>query len=59
MKVITLKLYKTFHQLMPIACVDLVIKSDYGILLGKRRNKPAQGKWWFMGGRVLKGETLN
>ena len=31
---------------------------DGKILLGKRNNEPAKGKWWFFGGRLHKGETL-
>ena len=27
-------------------------------LLGKRKNKPARGEWFFIGGRILKGEKL-
>ncbi len=44
---------------MPIPCVDIVIKNEKGeFLLLRRKNKPVQGKWWFVGGRVKKGETL-
>lgn len=43
---------------MPIPCVDIVIVNEGAVLLGRRVNKPAQGKYWFPGGRVAKGETL-
>ena len=43
---------------MPIACVDIVIKKGEKFLLLKRKNKPAQGQWWFIGGRVEKNELL-
>ena len=43
---------------MPIPCVDIVIVHNGAVLLGLRNNKPAQGTYWFPGGRVLKGETL-
>lgn len=43
---------------MPIPCVDAVIVSGGRFLLSKRKNHPAKGKWWFIGGRVLKGEAL-
>lgn len=43
---------------MPIPCVDVVIVNDGAVLLGLRTNKPAEGTYWFPGGRVLKGETL-
>ena len=50
--------YKKIHALMPIPCVDIVIVHNGAVLLGLRNNKPAQGTYWFPGGRVLKGETL-
>ena len=43
---------------MPIPCVDVVIVHDGAVLLGLRLNKPAEGVYWFPGGRVQKGETL-
>lgn len=43
---------------MPIPCVDIVIKQNGKILMGKRTNKPVKGFWWFPGGRINKGETL-
>jgi len=43
---------------MPIACVDVCIVSEKGILLVKRNTEPAKGTWWVPGGRVHKGETL-
>lgn len=43
---------------MPIACVDAIVVRNGSFLLVKRTNKPAQGAWWFPGGRVLKGEFL-
>lgn len=41
----------------PIVSVDLLILQQDGILLGKRKNKPAKGFWFVPGGRVHKGET--
>jgi colanic acid biosynthesis protein WcaH len=52
------KLYHKILQNMPIACVDVVIRDEKGILLVKRRDPPAKGQWWIPGGRVLKGEKL-
>lgn len=43
---------------MPIPCVDAVICHKDETLLCMRTNKPAQGLWWFPGGRILKGELL-
>ncbi len=56
--VIDKDLYQQIVQVMPIPCVDLVVVNDYGqILLAKRANEPAVGKWWFPGGRVHYLET--
>ena len=52
------KLYKKILQVVPVPCVDTVIVRRGKFLLGKRVNKPAKGAWWFVGGRILKGETL-
>lgn len=57
-KQIPIEIYKKIHQLMPITCVDVVIKHNNKFLLGLRINKPEKGAWWLPGGRVLKGETL-
>lgn len=52
-------LYEEIHQNMPIACVDIVLKtSDGGFLLVKRDNEPAKNQWWVVGGRVRKNESL-
>ena len=44
---------------MPIVCVDIIIKNNDGeFLLVKRNEEPVKSKWWFVGGRVLKNESL-
>ena len=43
---------------VPIASVDLVVRSPDGIVLGKRANAPAKGKWFVPGGRIHKHESL-
>lgn len=53
------KTYQKIHELMPILCVDLVLVRDKKVLLCKRTNKPAQGKFWLPGGRIHKGETFS
>lgn len=50
-------LYRKIVEVMPIPCVDLVVKNNGQFLLCKRINKPAQGEWWPPGGRILKGES--
>ncbi len=52
------ELYSQILQVMPIPCVDLLVSNAEGrVLLLKRKNAPAQGEWWFPGGRVHFGET--
>ena len=44
---------------LPILCVDVIIKNTKGEhLLLKRSNPPRENQWWVIGGRVLKGESL-
>lgn len=52
------KTYKKILSAIPIACVDAVIVYQNKFLLGKRRNEPAKNKWWLLGGRINKNETL-
>ena len=43
----------------PLVSIDLIVKDQSGkILLGRRRNAPAQGYWFVPGGRIRKNETL-
>ena len=43
----------------PLISIDLLVKKDNKILLGKRINKPAQGYLFSIGGRVYKNETID
>jgi colanic acid biosynthesis protein WcaH len=43
---------------VPVVSVDLLVRYDSGVLLGKRTNEPAKGEWFVPGGTVLKGERL-
>jgi ADP-ribose pyrophosphatase YjhB (NUDIX family) len=52
------ELYRRILAVMPIVCVDLVVVDTAGrLLLLRRRDEPAKGRWWFPGGRVHLGET--
>jgi colanic acid biosynthesis protein WcaH len=42
---------------VPIVSVDLLVRYEGGLLLGKRTNEPAKGYWFMPGGRVYKNET--
>ena len=53
------KKYSKILEILPILCVDIIIKnSDDQYLLIKRANEPLKNQWWVIGGRVFKGETL-
>jgi len=57
--VIPLEQYRQILEVLPILCVDVIITNSRGeYLLVKRKGKPLEGHWWVVGGRVLKGETL-
>ena len=43
---------------VPIVSVDLVVRHDGGVVLGRRTNEPGEGEWFVPGGRVRKGERL-
>ena len=49
--------YATIAEHVPIVSVDLLVRMDGGLVLGKRTNEPAKGEWFVPGGSVLKGET--
>lgn len=51
-------IYSQIHELMPIVCVDIIVRCGTKIVLIKRDREPAKGEWWFCGGRVVKGENL-
>jgi len=51
-------LFKAIVDNTPLVSVDLIVKHKGKVLLGKRVNKPAQGYWFTLGGRVLKNENI-
>lgn len=43
----------------PLISIDFIVENEVGeFLVGRRKNKPAQGYWFVPGGRVLKDEKL-
>lgn len=59
MNSIPLNKYTKIIEILPILCVDVVAQNACGeCLLIKRVNEPKKNRWWVIGGRVLKGETL-
>lgn len=54
------KTYKTIISLMPIPAVEaIIINSKNDLLVLKRNNPPANGEWWFPGGRIRRGDTFS
>jgi len=49
--------WRTIVANVPIVSVDLLIRTDDGLVFGKRTNEPAKGYWFPQGGRVRKFET--
>lgn len=52
------KTYSIIHLLMPIVCVDIIIRMNDKVLLVKRNNEPEKNEYYFPGGRLLKHESL-
>ena len=53
------KQFLTIIDATPLVSIDLILEDQQGnILLGKRRNRPAQGYWFVPGGRIRKNEKL-
>ncbi len=51
--------FKTVVASTPLISMDLVVINSRGqVLLGQRKNRPAQGYWFVPGGRILKGERF-
>jgi colanic acid biosynthesis protein WcaH len=51
-------LYHQILRCLPIACVDVAVVANGGVLLVRRKDFPARGSWWVPGGRVHKGEKM-
>ena len=51
--------FKTVVDSAPLASIDILIKRNNKVMLGKRINKPAQGYFFSTGGRINKNETID
>jgi colanic acid biosynthesis protein WcaH len=58
-KILNKKIFKVVIDSVPLISIDILLKKDNRFLLGKRINKPAQGHYFTIGGRVFKNETLD
>ena len=53
-------LYQEIISVLPIICVDVVIRNRSGkVLLARRKNEPIKDHWWVIGGRILSGESAH
>jgi len=51
--------FSTVIDSAPLVSIDIIVRNSQGqILLGERKNRPAQGYWFVPGGRILKNESL-
>ena len=51
--------FKTIIDSTPLISIDILLKKDNKVLLGRRVNKPAQGYFFSIGGRINKNETID
>lgn len=51
--------FQTVVANTPLISIDLIVRDSVGrVLLGYRRNRPAQFSWFVPGGRIAKGESI-
>jgi ADP-ribose pyrophosphatase YjhB (NUDIX family) len=50
--------YNEILKCMPIPSVEAIIVRDGKLLFLRRKNEPAKGHWWFPGGRIRIGESI-
>ena len=51
--------FKTIIDSTPLISIDILLKKDNKVLLGRRINKPAQGYFFSTGGRINTNETID
>ena len=50
--------FKTIVDSAPLISIDILLKNDGKVLLGKRVNQPAQGYFFSTGGKINKNESI-
>jgi ADP-ribose pyrophosphatase YjhB (NUDIX family) len=50
--------FNFIYSRVPRICVDVIIKTNQGILFTKRTIEPGKGKWHFIGGGIHFKETI-
>ena len=51
-------IFKCVVENTPLVSIDFLIKKDNKYLLGRRKNSPAKGFYFTIGGRIFKNETI-
>jgi colanic acid biosynthesis protein WcaH len=58
MKILNKSIFKTVIDSAPLISIDIILKKDDKLLLGRRVNKPAKNYFFSPGGRIHKNETI-
>tara|TARA_Y100000589_G_scaffold326255_2_gene365690 strand:+ start:302 stop:745 length:444 start_codon:yes stop_codon:yes gene_type:complete len=53
------KQYQEIIKLIPIFCIDFLVRNNDEILLIKRKEEPLKDIYWFPGGRLRLNENIN
>ena len=53
------QIFETVIHSTPLVSIDILLKCNDKVLLGKRINKPAQGWFFSIGGKINKNETID
>ncbi len=52
-------LFRGIIENTPLVSLDLLVRREGRVLLGRRLNRPAKGFWFTIGGRIFKNERLD
>lgn len=50
--------FREIYAKVPRLCVEVILKTDDGVVLSLRSIEPYKGQWHIPGGTVLRGESL-
>jgi colanic acid biosynthesis protein WcaH len=51
--------FNSVVRLTPLVAIDMIVRSPVGrVLVGRRNNEPAKGRFFVLGGRITKNEAL-
>ena len=53
------QIFEVVVKSSPLVSIDLIVKNEDKVLLGKRVNNPAKGYFFSVGGRIFKNEKIN